>query len=183
MKDSMKAHEAHGLPAVLKASWLCVAALCLSGCATTALESESEREARLRDRFELTMARNVERVSEAWADLARLERSLAAPTASRLGATDAESMEAERFLGRRVESMAFHGDVEEFLYVVLKGVPGWRVAPSEGSRIGVGVQVRIDQASPRLMKDVLSDAASMISGVAEIVVTPSEQSIRVRYKQ
>lgn len=151
--------------------WVLMAALALSGCATTATTGQPEASAvPTMTKVEQSLETHAARISRAWAELADLERNLGQREAAR----------AVPSLATPVKAFVFQGDVEEFLPFFVQGT-AWRIGPPEGLKPGTASLVYLKVPEGRSMQEVLKDAADQVSGVAEIVVTPSANTIRVRY--
>lgn len=148
------------------------AAFALSGCATTTPPPAPTATAVAVDKI---LTEHADKVSRAWADLASLERDLAAQ-----GVKDQDARAAIG-LGRIIQPMVFQGDIEEFLSFLLSTVPGWKLSPAEGQRPGIAQLVNVKVESGTTLKDVLLDASTQVAKTAEIIVTPHMQTVRVRY--
>lgn len=159
-----------GMPKLAKTAMLGVAAVVISGCATTAQMPVAPMQA---DRVETLLDAHAERASKAWRELADLEQGMAQVVANRNAAMAGD-------LHQRVDDFVFSGELSDFVHFIA-GNTGWNVKESEGKKKGSAiVHVR---ATSNTLQEVLHTAGSQVTHQADLVVTISDRSMRVRYKE
>lgn len=166
MFDSIKA----GLPKLTKLTSAAGVVILATGCATTAQMPMTPAPA---DRVETLLDAHAERAAKAWRELADLEQGMAQAAANRNAAMASD-------LHQRLDDFVFSGELSDFVHFIA-GNTGWNVKEPEGKRKGSAiVHVR---ASGNTLEEVLRTVGSQVTLQADLVVTISDRSMRVRYKE
>lgn len=167
-------HARTGRPA-LKSALMCIALASLAaGCATN--PSQQERTAQDRERVDILLDRHAAQVASAWNELVAIEQGVRGGSAGAHQGAEPVTVE----LGRRPEAFVFSGRVEDFVKFVSDGL-GWTMEPTEGRGAGVAL-VRLNSDGTMTYQEALEQAGAQVTGVADIVLSTSNRSIRVRYK-
>lgn len=142
----------------------------VTGCATTAQMPVTPAPA---DRVETLLDSHAERAAKAWRELADLEQGMAQVAANRDAAMAGD-------LHQRLDDFVFSGELSDFVHFIA-GNTGWNVKESEGKKKGAAI-VHI-RATGNTLQEVLQMAGSQVTPQADLVVTISDRSMRVRYKE